>query len=188
MEAEHAPRHPLSEAPDTSLLLVDSDRLFLLRLAKMMESRGFQITTVENGADALRIIDADPPAFAIIDLRLKDGNGIDLVAQLKQRRPETRAIILTGYANIATAVLAMKRGATDYLAKPSDVDEIEAALSGKNAQNVAVPEHPLSADRVRWEHIQRVFESSERNVSETARRLGMHRRTLQRILAKRAPR
>ena len=128
------------------------------------------------------------PAFAVIDLKLGDGSGLDVMRALKAKRPDARGIILTGYGAIATAVIAVKLGAFDYLAKPVNADEIVAVLMAERADPVDTPEHPMSADRVRWEHIQRVYESCERNVSETARQLNMHRRTLQRILGKRAPR
>lgn len=177
-----------TEGGERSLLIVDDDRPFLTRLARAMEGRGYSVTTAESVEDGLRAIAANPPSYAVIDMRLGDGNGIDVISELKRRKPQTRALILTGYGNIASAVRAVKLGAHDYLAKPADADEIEAALNGVVPGRVTLPENPMSADRVRWEHIQRVFESCERNVSETARRLNMHRRTLQRILAKRAPR
>ena len=139
-------------------------------------------------AEGVAAIEAQAPAYAIIDMRLTDGNGLDVIARLKDRRPEARGVILTGYGNIATAVTAVKLGAYDYLAKPADADEIYAALVAQPGERAEPPENPMSADRVRWEHIQRVYELCGRNVSETARRLNMHRRTLQRILAKRAPR
>ncbi len=121
-------------------------------------------------------------------MRLGDGNGLDVISKLKASRPDARGIILTGYGNIATAVTAVKLGAFDYLAKPADADEIYHALMATQIDKPDAQENPMSADRVRWEHIQRVFESCDRNVSETARRLNMHRRTLQRILAEtRAP-
>ncbi|ALA17349.1 chemotaxis protein CheY [Chelatococcus sp. CO-6] len=173
---------------DQSLLIVDDDRPFLTRLARAMESRGYSVRTAESVAEGLAAIDEDPPAFAVIDMRLGDGNGLDVVTRLKERRPDARGIMLTGYGNIATAVSAVKLGAYDYLAKPADADEIHAALMARGGVRAAPPENPMSADRVRWEHIQRVYELCGRNVSETARRLNMHRRTLQRILAKRAPR
>jgi two-component system, response regulator RegA len=187
MEAPRSPGHPATQSADRSLLIVDSDQMFLSRLAKTMETRGFEVTTSDTASRAAKVIEISPPAFAVIDMRLKDGNGIDLIESLRRRRPEMRAIVLTGHANIATAVMAIKRGADDYLSKPSEPGEIQAALMGTGAL-LPIPDHPMSADRVRWEHIQRVFEACARNVSETARRLGMHRRTLQRILAKRAPR
>lgn len=173
---------------DQSLLLVDDDRPFLLRLQRAMESRGFQVTVADSVATGLAAIARHAPAFAVIDMRLGDGNGLDVISQLKAKRPEARGIILTGYGNIITAVTAVKLGAFDYLAKPADADEIVAALMATRHDKAGLPDNPMSADRVRWEHIQRVYELCNRNVSETARRLNMHRRTLQRILAKRAPR
>lgn len=172
---------------DRTLLLVDDDAPFLTRLARAMETRGFEVTvanTVKDGKEQAR---ARKPGFAVVDLRLEDGNGLDVVAAVQDARPEARIVVLTGYGNIATAVAAVKLGAVDYLAKPSDADAIEAALLAKEGDKANPPENPMSADRVRWEHIQRVYELCDRNVSETARRLNMHRRTLQRILAKRAP-
>ncbi len=174
---------------DKSLLIVDDDKAFLTRLARAMEARGFETVAVDTAAEAIAAIHKSAPAFAVIDMRLGDGNGLDVISELKAIRPEARGVILTGYGNISTAVTAVKLGAFDYLAKPADADEIfQALLSSKDANLVELPENPMSADRVRWEHIQRIFEMCERNVSETARRLNMHRRTLQRILAKRAPR
>ncbi len=173
---------------DRSLLILDDDKAFLNRLSRAMESRGFVITPCETVAEGLAALETSPPAFAIIDMRLEDGNGLDVISKLKASRPDARGIILTGYGNIATAVTAVKLGAFDYLAKPADADEIYSALMATQIDKPDAQENPMSADRVRWEHIQRVFESCDRNVSETARRLNMHRRTLQRILAKRAPR
>ena len=173
---------------DRSLLIVDDDRPFLSRLARAMETRGFKVDTVDSVAGGLSAIASEPPAFAVIDMRLGDGSGLDVMSQLKARRPDARAIMLTGYGNIVTAVTAVKLGAFDYIAKPADADEIYSALMATRHDKAEVPENPMSADRVRWEHIQRIYELCGRNVSETARRLNMHRRTLQRILAKRAPR
>ena len=173
---------------DHSLLLLDDDRPFLVRLGRAMESRGFTVRTAESVAEGLREVESDPPAFAVVDMRLGDGNGLDVVEALRSKRPHARAIVLTGYGNIATAVTAVKLGAVDYLAKPADADDVFAALVAKPGEQPDPPDNPMSADRVRWEHIQRVYEMCDRNVSETARRLSMHRRTLQRILAKRAPR
>jgi two-component system, response regulator RegA len=175
-------------ADERSLLLVDDDRPFVSRLAKAMEARGYAVRTAESVADGLAAVETEPPAFAVIDMRLRDGNGLSVIARLKERRPDARSVILTGYGNIASAVNAVKMGAVDYLAKPADADEIHAALGARPDAKPDLPENPMSADRVRWEHIQRVYELCDRNVSETARRLQMHRRTLQRILAKRAPR
>ena len=173
---------------DKSLLIVDDDRPFCQRLARAMETRGFVVNAVSSVAEGLAAIASHPPAYAVIDMRLADGNGLDVISELKARRPESRAVILTGYGNIVTAVTAVKLGAFDYLAKPADADEIYNALMATQHDKAALPENPMSADRVRWEHIQRIYELCGRNVSETARRLNMHRRTLQRILAKRAPR
>jgi len=173
---------------ERSLLIVEDDRSFLQRLAKAMEQRGFAVTTAESVADGLLQVEQAAPAFAVVDMRLADGNGLDVISALKRRRPDARGIILTGYGNIATAVNAVKLGAVDYLAKPVDADDVVAALLAQDSTTIEPPENPMSADRVRWEHIQRIYELCGRNVSETARRLNMHRRTLQRILAKRAPR
>jgi two-component system, response regulator RegA len=179
---------PETPSGDKTLLIVDDDKPFAARLARAMESRGFAVESAGGVAEGLAAIAGGAPAFAVIDLRLGDGSGLDVIRALKAARPLARAIILTGYGAIATAVTAVKLGAFDYLAKPVDADEITAALLGEHADRPPGGEHPMSADRVRWEHIQRIYESCERNVSETARRLNMHRRTLQRILAKRAPR
>jgi len=173
---------------DPSLLLVDDDKPFLTRLARAMEGRGFEVETADSVEEAVAKAKARPPAFAVVDMRLGDGNGLDVVAAIREKRADSRLVILTGYGNIATAVTAVKLGAIDYLSKPADADDIVAALTRTGSEPIAPPENPMSADRVRWEHIQRVYEMCDRNVSETARRLNMHRRTLQRILAKRAPR
>src|SRR3954447_16699464 len=178
-----------SAAPgERSLLIVEDDKSFLQRLSRAMEGRGFEVRSAESVSDGLIQLEKSAPAFAVVDMRLGDGNGLDVISALKQRRPEARAIILTGYGNIATAVTAVKFGAVDYLAKPVDADDVVSALLAIDGKKADPPEHPMSADRVRWEHIQRIYELCGRNVSETARRLNMHRRTLQRILAKRAPR
>ncbi|MBV9557287.1 MAG: ActR/PrrA/RegA family redox response regulator transcription factor [Pseudolabrys sp.] len=173
---------------DRTLLIVEDDKSFLQRLAKALETRGFEVTVAESVAEGLRQVEQSSPAFAVVDMRLGDGNGLEVISALKRRRPEARGIILTGYGNIATAVNAVKLGAVDYLAKPADADDVVAALLALDHDKIEPPENPMSADRVRWEHIQRIYELCGRNVSETARRLNMHRRTLQRILAKRAPR
>jgi len=179
---------PATAVPaERTLLIVEDDKSFVQRLARAMESRGFVVTTAESVADGLLQVEKAPPAFAVVDMRLGDGNGLDVISAMKKRRPEARAIILTGYGNIATAVNAVKLGAVDYLAKPVDADDVAAALLAQDNKKIEPPENPMSADRVRWEHIQRIYELCNRNVSETARRLNMHRRTLQRILAKRAP-
>lgn len=172
---------------DRTLLLVDDDEPFVKRLAKAMEKRGFIPQTAETVAEGKSIAQTNPPAYAVVDLRLEDGNGLDVVEALREKRPECRIIVLTGYGAIATAVAAVKIGAIDYLSKPADANDITNALLSRGEALPAPPENPMSADRVRWEHIQRVYEMCDRNVSETARRLNMHRRTLQRILAKRSP-
>jgi two-component system, response regulator RegA len=173
---------------ERSLLIVEDDFSFLQRLAKALEQRGFIVTTAESVSEGLLQVEKAAPAYAVVDMRLGDGNGLDVISALKRRRPDARGIILTGYGNIATAVNAVKLGAVDYLAKPVDADDVVAALLALDNARIEPPENPMSADRVRWEHIQRIYELCGRNVSETARRLNMHRRTLQRILAKRAPR
>ena len=173
---------------ERTLLIVEDDKSFLQRLARAMEARGLEVRTAESVSEGLQEVEKSAPAFAVVDMRLGDGNGLDVIVALKVRRPEARAIILTGYGNIATAVNAVKIGAVDYLSKPADADDVVAALLALEGRKADPPEHPMSADRVRWEHIQRIYELCGRNVSETARRLNMHRRTLQRILAKRAPR
>jgi two-component system response regulator RegA len=184
-----AAAHETDQFPaERTLLIVDDDRSFLQRLAMALESRGFVVAIAESVAEGLLRVEQAPPAFAVVDMRLGDGNGLDVISALKRRRPDARAIILTGYGNIATAVNAVKIGAVDYLAKPVDADDVAAALLALGNRKIEPPENPMSADRVRWEHIQRIYELCGRNVSETARRLNMHRRTLQRILAKRAPR
>ncbi|MCB2127777.1 MAG: ActR/PrrA/RegA family redox response regulator transcription factor [Rhodobacteraceae bacterium] len=172
---------------DMSLLLVDDDAPFVNRLARAMEKRGFRPETAESVKDAVSAATRHPPAYAVIDLRLADGNGLEVVEALRLSRPDCRIVVLTGYGAIATAVAAVKVGAVDYLAKPADANDIANALLASEGALPEPPENPMSADRVRWEHIQRVYELCNRNISETARRLNMHRRTLQRILAKRQP-
>lgn len=179
---------PAPDSGDMSLLIVDDDEFWLKRVATAMSRRNFDVVTASSKSDAIMQIKDDPPAYAVVDLRLGDGSGLDVVETLHQEREDASAIILTGYGNIATAVAAVKLGAIDYLSKPADADDLEKALLSKGLKKPPPPERPMSADRVRWEHIQRVYELCDRNVSETARRLNMHRRTLQRILAKRSPR
>ena len=172
---------------ERTLLIVEDDKSFLTRLARAMEARGFEVATAESVADGLLQVEKAPPFYAVVDMRLGDGNGLDVISALKKRRPEAHGVVLTGYGNIATAVNAVKLGAIDYLAKPADADDVVNALLALEGRAAEPPENPMSADRVRWEHIQRVYELCNRNVSETARRLNMHRRTLQRILGKHAP-
>ena len=173
---------------ERSLLIVDDDQPFRQRLAIAMERRGYVVATAESVATGVAAAHGRPPAFAVVDLRLADGSGIDVVTALRTASADCRIVMLTGYGNIATAVAAVKSGAVDYLSKPADADAIEQALVAHGKKLPPPPSNPMSADRVRWEHIQRVFEQCDRNVSETARRLNMHRRTLQRILGKHAPR
>jgi two-component system response regulator RegA len=173
---------------DASLLIVEDDAPMRNRLGRALERRGFRITLAESVAEAQERIAEHPPAYAVIDMKLGDGSGLAVVTALRAARPDTRVVMLTGYGNIASAVAAVKAGAVDYLSKPADADMVAAALLTICRPLPLPPEQPMSAERVRWEHIQRVFEQCNRNVSETARRLNMHRRTLQRILSKRAPR
>jgi two-component system response regulator RegA len=170
------------------LLIVDDDEAFRVRLGRAMESRGYVVRLAESIAEARKLAAAQQPDFAVIDLKLGDGSGLDLVQALRPVASDARMIILTGYGNLATAVAAMKTGAVDYLPKPADADAIDSVLRGGDKPLPPPPDDPMPADRVRWEHIQRVFAQCNRNVSETARRLNMHRRTLQRLLLKHAPR
>jgi len=173
--------------PDKSLLVLDDDAPLRTRLGRALEQRGFEPTLVGSVQEAIAAVRTNAPAYAVLDMRLEDGSGLKVVEAVREARPDARIIMLTGYGNIATAVQAVKAGAVDYLSKPADADDVVRALLAKG-DAPAPPENPMSADRVRWEHIQRVYELCNHNVSETARRLNMHRRTLQRILAKRAPR
>jgi two-component system response regulator RegA len=176
----------VADLADKSLLVLDDDAPLRNRLGRALESRGFEPTLVASVAEALTAIKGHAPAFAVVDMRLEDGNGLGVVEAIHAARPDARVIMLTGYGNIASAVAAVKAGAVDYLPKPADADDVVRALLARE-DGPAPPDNPMSADRVRWEHIQRVYELCGHNVSETARRLNMHRRTLQRILAKRAP-
>ena len=173
--------------PDKSLLVLDDDAPLRIRLGRALEQRGFEPTLVGSVSEALAAVRTHAPAFAVLDMRLEDGTGLKVVEAVRDARPDAKIIMLTGYGNIATAVQAVKAGAVDYLSKPADADDVARALLAQAGESPPPPENPMSADRVRWEHIQRVYELCDRNVSETARRLSMHRRTLQRILAKRAP-
>ena len=177
----------ISEFEDKSLLIVDDDNPFRERLSKAMEKKGFKVTQAEGVKKGISCLKEKKPAFAVIDLRLNDGNGLEVVKELQIQNSNSRIIMLTGYGNISTAVAAIKHGAIDYLAKPADAEDVEKALLADPKDKASPPENPMSADRVKWEHIHRVFELCNRNVSETARRLKMHRRTLQRILSKRSP-
>ena len=178
----------ITEFKDKSLLIVDDDNPFRERLARAMEKKGFSVSQAEGVKIGIESVKSKKPAFAVVDLRLNDGNGLEVVKEIQKNNSESRIVMLTGYGNIPTAVAAIKEGAIDYLAKPADADDVEKALLADPNKKAAPPENPMSADRVKWEHIHRVFELCNRNVSETARRLKMHRRTLQRILSKRSPR
>ena len=177
----------LSDFEDKSLLILDDDDPLRGRLARAMEKKGFQVKEAKTVAEGLNIVKVSPPSFACVDLRLEDGNGLDVIKELTINKKDSRIVMLTGYGNLPTAVAAVKAGAIDYIAKPVDADDVESALLASPESNAKPPENPMSADRVKWEHIHRVFELCNRNVSETARRLKMHRRTLQRILSKRSP-
>tara|TARA_B100001175_G_scaffold272014_1_gene244957 strand:- start:912 stop:1475 length:564 start_codon:yes stop_codon:yes gene_type:complete len=178
----------ISDFKDNSLLIVDDDNPFRERLSRAMEKKGFQVSQAESVKNGIESVKLNNPAFAVVDLRLNDGNGLEVVKEIQKNNTKSRIIMLTGYGNIPTAVAAIKEGAIDYLAKPADADDVEKALLADPNKKAPPPENPMSADRVKWEHIHRVFELCNRNVSETARRLKMHRRTLQRILSKRSPR
>ena len=178
----------ISDFEDKSLLVVDDDEPFRSRLARAMDKKGFKVIEAKSVEEGLGIANKMPTNFAVVDLRLEDGSGLEVVKALHKSKKESRIVMLTGYGNLPTAVAAVKAGAIDYIAKPVDADDVEAALLASPESKAKPPENPMSADRVKWEHIHRVFELCNRNVSETARRLKMHRRTLQRILSKRSPR
>ena len=177
----------LGDFENKSLLIVDDDNPFRERLARAMEKKGFEVIQAEGVKKGIDSVKSYKPGFAVVDLRLNDGNGLEVVKQIQSSNSESRIIMLTGYGNIPTAVAAVKAGAIDYIPKPADADDVENALLAVPEAKANPPENPMSADRVKWEHIHRVFELCNRNVSETARRLKMHRRTLQRILSKRSP-
>ena len=177
----------IEDFADKTLLIVDDDDPFRNRLGRAMESKGFKVSLAKSVEEGLISARKSPPGFAVVDLRLLDGNGLDVIEEIHKLKPDSRVVMLTGYGNLPTAVSAVKAGAIDYVAKPADAEDVEAALLAEPNSKAQPPENPMSADRVKWEHIQRVFELCNRNVSETARRLKMHRRTLQRILSKRSP-
>ena len=185
---ETPPGLKISDFEDKSLLIVDDDDPLRLRLARAMEKKGFVVKDAKTVENAKKMVKSEPPKFAFVDLRLEDGSGLDVVQEINAANKDSRIVMLTGYGNLPTAVAAVKAGAIDYMAKPVDADDVESALLAPKGAMAVPPENPMSADRVKWEHIHRVFELCNRNVSETARRLKMHRRTLQRILSKRSPR
>lgn len=171
-----------------SLLLVDDDETFCAVMGKALRRRGYEVTIAHDVDSAVRMAEADAPEYALIDLKMPGDSGLVLVRCLKSIDPATRIVVLTGYASISTAVEAVKLGATHYLAKPVDADEAIAAFHKADGDDsISVASNPLSVDRLEWEHIQRVLTEHHGNISATARSLNMHRRTLQRKLAKHAP-
>ena len=186
--SEAPPGLKISDFEDKSLLIVDDDDPLRMRLARAMEKKGFVVKDAKTVENAIKSIKSSVPKFALVDLRLEDGSGLDVVKEINKAKQDSRIVMLTGYGNLPTAVAAVKSGAIDYIAKPVDADDVESALLASPDAKAKPPENPMSADRVKWEHIHRVYELCNRNVSETARRLKMHRRTLQRILSKRSPR
>ena len=186
-EREEINTQKIADFADKSLLIVDDDNPLRDRLARAMEKKGFKVIQADSVKQGIIQVKDTPPAFAVVDLRLADGNGLEVVKEIQKQNKESKVVILTGYGNIPTAVAAVKAGAIDYIPKPADADDVENALLALPETKAIPPENPMSADRVKWEHIHRVFELCNRNVSETARRLKMHRRTLQRILSKRSP-
>ena len=187
-EEEKTNMQKITDFIDKSLLIVDDDAPLRERLSRAMEKKGFKVTQAESVKQGINQVRISPPSFAVVDLRLNDGNGLDVIKEVQKNKTDSRVVMLTGYGNIPTAVAAVKAGAIDYLAKPADADDVESALLALPDSRAKPPENPMSADRVKWEHMHRVFELCNRNVSETARRLKMHRRTLQRILSKKSPR
>ncbi len=177
----------IADFADKSLLIVDDDNPLRDRLSRAMEKKGFKVTQADSVQQGVIQAKNTPPAFAVVDLRLGDGSGLKVIEEIQKYKKDSRIVMLTGYGNIPTAVAAVKAGAIDYIPKPADADDVESALLASPESKAQPPENPMSADRVKWEHIHRVFELCNRNVSETARRLKMHRRTLQRILSKRSP-
>ena len=177
----------IADFQDKSIIIVDDDDPFRNRLARYMEKKGFNVVQADSVKTGISKANEIDPAFAVIDLRLGDGNGLEVVKEIQKSKKKNKIVMLTGYGNISTAVAAIKAGAIDYLAKPVNAEDVEKALLADPDKKAHPPENPMSADRVKWEHIHRVFELCNRNVSETARRLKMHRRTLQRILYKKSP-
>ena len=186
-EQEKTNAQKITDFADKTLLIVDDDNPLRDRLARAMGKKGFEVNQAESVQKGISQARETPPAFAIVDLRLNDGNGLEVVKEIRKLKKYSRVVMLTGYGNIPTAVEAIKAGAIDYIPKPADADDVENALLALPESKAIPPKNPMSADRVKWEHIHRVFELCNRNVSETARRLKMHRRTLQRILSKRSP-
>ena len=186
-EQEKKITQKITDFADKTLLIIDDDNPLRDRLARAMEKKGFKVNQAESVQKGISQAKNSPPAFAVVDLRLGDGSGLEVVKEIRKLKNDSRIVMLTGYGNIPTTVAAVKAGAIDYIPKPADADDVENALLALPESKAIPPENPMSADRVKWEHIHRVFELCNRNVSETARRLKMHRRTLQRILSKRSP-
>lgn len=168
-----------------SLLLVDDDATFCQVLRHALEKRGYAVSMAHSVEQALPIAQCNPPQYAVVDLKMGGASGLTLVHALRQLNPSARIVVLTGYASIATAVEAIKLGATQYLSKPANADEIVAAFGHRASADTPFSSQPPSVDRLEWEHIQRVLQEHQGNISATARALNMHRRTLQRKLAKR---
>ncbi len=171
---------------DTTLLVVENDDVFREQLSKVMANRGFDPIPVASVPEAARAIEARQPAFAIIDLHLDEGSGLEVIELLRKQRKMARALVLTGYGNTPTAVAAVKLGAVDYLAKPADGDEIVDALLAAEGVQPPAPENPIPPEEAKRVHIERFLERTDGNITKTAQLLNMHRRTLQRIL-KREP-
>ena len=186
-EQEKTNIQKIADFVDKTLLIVDDDNHLRDRLARAMGKKGFKVSQAESVQKGISLVKNAPPAFAVVDLRLGDGSGLEIIKEIQKLKKDSRMVMLTGYGNIPTAVAAVKAGAIDYIPKPVDADDVESALLALPESKAIPPANPMSADRVKWEHIHRVFELCNRNVSETARRLKMHRRTLQRILSKRSP-
>ncbi len=183
---------PMAPQASQSLLLVDDDEVLRERLARAFRDRGLEVATAGNADEALKLARADPPELAVVDLKMPGRGGLDLIAELRRIDPETRVVVLTGYSSVTTAIQAVRLGAAHYLPKPADADEILAAFSRDGGEAVATAsagqaETPSLA-RAEWEHIERVLTDCGGNVSEAARRLGIHRRSLQRKLQKIPPR
>ncbi|MEO0982374.1 MAG: ActR/PrrA/RegA family redox response regulator transcription factor [Pseudomonadota bacterium] len=185
--AEIAQASELDVFEDRTCLVVDDDAPFRQRLAGALARVGFAVSVEGSVEDGVHVAVHNPPAFAVVDLRLTDGSGLDVIEALHRRRADARSVVLTGYGAIPATVAAIKSGAQNVLTKPADIEDIVKALVADPDEMPEPPEHPATPDRVRWEHILSVYEQCEHNVSETARRLNMHRRTLQRMLQKSAP-
>lgn len=175
----------MSQTERPSLLLVDDDATFRTVLSRALDKRGFAVTAADSVEQALPLATANPPEYAVLDLKMDGASGLVLVQRLHELDPATRIVMLTGYASIATAVEAIKLGATQYLSKPANADEIVAAFGHSARTDIPLESQPATVERLEWEHIQRILRENGDNISATARILNMHRRTLQRKLSKR---